>query len=102
MIAKITCEASDGAKPEQLLQDFRTSYDPRIAVAVDMIATGTDVKPIELVVFMRMVRSRNSFEQMKGRGVRTIPDSDLQVVTPDATHKDRFVLVDAVGVTRPS
>ena len=64
-----------------------------------MIATGTDVKPIEMVVFMRMVRSRNFFEQMKGRGVRTIPDSDLQVVTPDAAHKDRFVLVDAVGVT---
>jgi len=64
-----------------------------------MIATGTDVQPIEMVVFMRMVRSRNYFEQMKGRGVRTIPDSDLQGVTPDATHKDRFVLVDAVGVT---
>ncbi len=99
VIAKITYKASDGAKPEQLLQDFRTSYYPRIAVTVDMIATGTDVKPIEMVVFMRMVQSRNFFEQMKGRGVRTIPDSDLQVVTPDASHKDRFVLVDAVGVT---
>ncbi|MEX0665391.1 MAG: type I restriction-modification enzyme R subunit C-terminal domain-containing protein [Acidimicrobiia bacterium] len=99
VITKITYKASDGAKPEQLLQDFRTSYYPRIAVTVDMIATGTDVKPIEMVVFMRMVRSRNFFEQMKGRGVRTIPDSDLQVVTPDASHKDRFVLVDAVGVT---
>ncbi len=99
VIAKITYKSSDGAKPEQLLQDFRTSYYPRIAVTVDMIATGTDVKPIEMVVFMRMVRSRNFFEQMKGRGVRTIADSDLQVVTPDAAHKDRFVLVDAVGVT---
>lgn len=64
-----------------------------------MIATGTDVKPIEMVVFMRMVRSRGFFEQMKGRGVRTIGDDDLRVVTPDAAHKDRFVLVDAVGVT---
>ncbi|MEX2619203.1 MAG: type I restriction-modification enzyme R subunit C-terminal domain-containing protein [Egibacteraceae bacterium] len=99
VIAKITYKASDGTTPKQLLQDFRTSYYPRIAVTVDMIATGTDVKPIEMVVFMRMVRSRNFFEQMKGRGVRTIPDSDLQVVTPDAAHKDRFVLVDAVGVT---
>ena len=99
VIAKITYKSSDGNKPEQLLQDFRTSYYPRIAVTVDMIATGTDVKPIEMVVFMRMVRSRSFFEQMKGRGVRTIPDSDLQVVTPDAVHKDRFVLVDAVGVT---
>ncbi|MBA2496602.1 MAG: restriction endonuclease subunit R, partial [Acidimicrobiia bacterium] len=99
VIAKITYKSSDGAKPLDLLKSFRTSYNPRIAVTVDMIATGTDVKPLELVVFMRMVRSRNFFEQMKGRGVRTIADDDLKVVTPDATHKDRFVLVDAVGVT---
>jgi type I restriction enzyme R subunit len=99
VIAKITYKSSDGASAEQLLQGFRTSYYPRIAVTVDMIATGTDVKPVEMVVFMRMVRSRSFFEQMKGRGVRTISDSDLQVVTPDAAHKDRFVLVDAVGVT---
>lgn len=99
VIAKITYKASDGNKPEDLLQAFRTGYLPRIAVTVDMIATGTDVKPIEMVLFMRMVRSRNFFEQMKGRGVRTIADSDLQIVTPDAAHKDRFVLVDAVGVT---
>jgi type I restriction enzyme R subunit len=99
VIAKITYKASDGNRPEDLLQAFRTGYNPRIAVTVDMIATGTDVKPIEMVVFMRMVRSRNFFEQMKGRGVRTINDSDLQRVTPDADHKDRFVLVDAVGVT---
>ncbi|HUP70349.1 MAG TPA: type I restriction-modification enzyme R subunit C-terminal domain-containing protein [Acidimicrobiales bacterium] len=99
VIAKITYRPSDGATSERRLQDFRTSYYPRIAVTVDMIATGTDVKPIEMVVFMRMVRSRTFFEQMKGRGVRTIPDSDLQIVTPDAAHKDRFVLVDAVGVT---
>lgn len=100
VIAKITYKSSDGNKPEDLLQAFRNSYNPRIAVTVDMIATGTDVKPIELVVFMRMVRSRNFFEQMKGRGVRTIADDDLQAVTPDAKHgKDRFVLVDAVGVT---
>ncbi len=99
VIAKITYKSSDGRKPEDLLQAFRTAYNPRIAVTVDMIATGTDVKPLEMVVFMRMVRSRNFFEQMKGRGVRTIPDDDLRVVTPDADHKDRFVLVDAVGVT---
>ena len=64
-----------------------------------MIATGTDVKPIECVVFMRMVRSRNFFEQMKGRGVRVIDENDLRAVTPDAKVKDRFVIVDAVGVT---
>lgn len=98
-IAKITYKASNGSKPEDLLKAFRTGYNPRIAVTVDMIATGTDVKPIEMVVFMRRVRSRSFFEQMKGRGVRTISDDDLRIVTPDAAHKDRFVLVDAVGVT---
>ena len=97
---KITYTAAQsGHKPEELLQRFRTSYETRIAVTVDMIATGTDVKPIECVVFMRMVRSRNFFEQMKGRGVRVMPAGDLQIVTPDATAKEKFVLVDAVGVT---
>lgn len=100
VIAKITYKASDGGKsPATLLNEFRTGYNPRIAVTVDMIATGTDVKPIEMVVFMRMVRSRAFFEQMKGRGVRVIDDHELRHVTPDAVHKDRFVLVDAVGVT---
>ena len=97
---KITYRSGDsGNKPEELLQQFRTNYTTRIAVTVDMIATGTDVKPIECVVFMRMVRSRNFFEQMKGRGVRVIDDHDLRAVTPDAQGKDRFVIVDAVGVT---
>ena len=97
---KITYRSGDsGDKPEDLLQQFRTNYPTRIAVTVDMIATGTDVKPIECVVFMRMVRSRNFFEQMKGRGVRVIDEHDLRAVTPDASVKDRFVIVDAVGVT---
>jgi len=99
---KITYKSgSTGQKPEDLLQSFRNSYNPRIAVTVDMIATGTDVKAIECVVFMRMVRSRQFFEQMKGRGVRVINPTDLQGVTADAKGKDRFVLIDAVGVTDP-
>jgi type I restriction enzyme R subunit len=98
--AKITYKSgSQGQRPEDLLASFRNSYNPRIAVTVDMIATGTDVKPLECVFFMRMVRSRNFFEQMKGRGVRVINPTDLQGVTPDAPAKDRFVIVDAVGVT---
>ena len=96
--AKITYKTT-GAKPEDLLASFRNSYNPRIAVTVDMIATGTDVKPIEIVFFMRSVRSRTFFEQMKGRGVRVINDTDLQAVTPDARSKDRFVIVDAVGIS---
>ena len=96
--AKITYK-STGRKPEDLIQSFRNSYHPRIAVTVDMIATGTDVRPLECVFFMRSVKSRTYFEQMKGRGVRVISSADFQTVTPDATTKDRFVLVDAVGVT---
>ena len=97
---KITYRSGDaGHRPEELLQRFRNAYNPRIAVTVDLIATGTDVKPIECVVFMRRVRSRNYFEQMKGRGVRVIDPDDLRAVTPDAIVKDRFVLVDVVGVT---
>ena len=95
---KITYKTT-GAKPEDLLTSFRNSYNPRIVVTVDMIATGTDIKPVEVVFFMRNVRSRNFFEQMKGRGVRTISTTDFNAVTPDAHNKDRFVIVDAIGVT---
>jgi type I restriction enzyme R subunit len=94
--AKITYTARD---PKGHLQAFRTSASLRVAVTVDMIATGTDVKPLECVFFMRDVRSAFYFEQMKGRGARTIPDADFQAVTPDAASKLRFVIVDAVGVT---
>jgi type I restriction enzyme R subunit len=95
---KITYRTT-GVKPEDLLNQFRNSFNPRIAVTVDMIATGTDVRPLECVVFMRQVRSRNFFEQMKGRGVRVIDSNDLQAVSADATAKTHFVIVDAVGVT---
>ncbi len=95
---KITYRTT-GAKPEELIKAFRTSYYPRIAVTVDMIATGTDIKPVEIVVFMRSVKSRSFFEQMKGRGVRVIKDDDLRGVNPgDHVHKDHFVIVDCVGV----
>jgi type I restriction enzyme R subunit len=90
---------SANIKPEDLLSSFRNSYNPRIVVTVDMIATGTDIRPLEVVMFMRAVKSRNFFEQMKGRGVRVINDTDLQAVTPDAKTKERFVIVDCVGVT---
>jgi type I restriction enzyme R subunit len=94
---KITYRTT-GEKPENLISAFRNSYFPRIAVTVDMIATGTDIKPVEIVMFMRSVKSRNFFEQMKGRGVRIIAPDDLQAVTPDAKTKDHFVIVDCVGV----
>ena len=95
---KITYRTT-GETPENLIASFRNSYNPRIAVTVDMISTGTDIKPLECVLFMRDVKSRIYFEQMKGRGSRTISSTDLQAVTPDARYKSRFVIVDAVGVT---
>jgi len=97
---KITYKNSD-EDPKSVLAQFRNDYYPRIAVTVDMIATGTDVKPLECLLFMRDVRSRNYFEQMKGRGTRVIPLDDLRKVTPTAKFiKDHFVIVDAVGVTK--
>ena len=94
---KITYK-TEGIKPEDLIRQFRNSFNPRIAVTVDMIATGTDIKPLEVVFFMRAVRSRNYFEQMKGRGVRVMNNQDFMSITPDAQAKERFVIVDAVGV----
>ncbi len=94
---KVTYKA--GAKPEEIIKAFRTAPEFRIAVTVDMIATGTDIKPLECLLFLRDVRSQLYFEQMKGRGTRTIDPTDLATVTPDAGAKTRFVLVDAVGVT---
>ena len=94
---KITYRTT-GASPKELIKAFRNSYHPRIAVTVDMIATGTDIKPVEIVFFMRAVKSRSFFEQMKGRGVRVIKSDDLKAVTPDAKAKDHFVVIDAVGV----
>lgn len=94
--AKITYTAKN---PEDLINRLRTSPELRIAVTVDMVATGTDVKPLECVIFMRDVRSGTYFEQMKGRGARSINDADFQAVTEQGVHKERFVIVDAVGVT---
>ena len=96
---KVTYNAVED--PKSVLAQFRNDYYPRIAVTVDMIATGTDVKPLECLLFMRDVKSRNYFEQMKGRGTRTLDADSLKKVTPSApTAKTHYVIVDAVGVTR--
>jgi len=95
---KITYRADN---PEAALSSFRNDYYPRIAVTVSMIAVGIDVKPIECLIFMRDVHSRNYYEQMIGRGTRVLALDDLQKVTPSATgNKDHFVIIDAVGVTK--
>jgi len=96
---KVTYKAEEDAK--SVLAQFRNAYNPRIAVTVDMIATGTDVKPIECELFMRDVRSKNYFDQMKGRGTRILDQDSLRKVTPSAqSAKTHFVIVDAVGVTK--
>jgi type I restriction enzyme, R subunit len=96
---KITYRSDD---PKGTLQQFRNSYYPRVAVTVDMIATGTDIKPLEVLLFMRDVKSRSYYEQMKGRGTRTISLEDLRASgTPTAKFtKDHFVIIDAIGVEK--
>ncbi len=87
--------------PKSILNQFRNNWNPRIAVTVDMIATGTDVKPLEVLLFLRDVKSANYFEQMKGRGTRTISLDDLKRTSNTAKHtKTHFVLIDAVGATK--
>lgn len=87
--------------PKSVLQQFRNEYHPRIAVTVDMIATGTDVKPLECLLFMRDVKSRGYFEQMKGRGTRTLDHDGLRKASPTAkSAKTHYVIVDAIGVTK--
>ncbi len=97
---KVTYRATEN--PKSVINRFRNDYNPRIAVTVDMIATGTDVKPLEVLLFMRDVKSTNYFEQMKGRGTRTINKDDFQSnnTSVKGAHKTHFVIVDAIGVTK--
>ncbi|CAN5425369.1 type I restriction-modification enzyme R subunit C-terminal domain-containing protein [soil metagenome] len=96
---KVTYKAEGDT--DAILSDFRNEFNPRIAVTVDMIATGTDVKPLEVLLFMRDVRSRGYYEQMKGRGVRSLDADSLRRVSNSASGaKERFVLIDAVGVEK--
>lgn len=95
---KITYNIS-GISAKDLISEFRTSPEFRIAITVDMIATGTDIKPLEVVIFMRDVHSELYYEQMKGRGCRSVNTTDLKQVTPNAEVKNKFYLIDAVGVT---
>jgi len=95
---KITYQSKED--PKTILSQFRNDYYPRIAVTVDMIATGTDVRPLEVLLFMRDVKSRSYYEQMKGRGTRTCSLEELRAKgTPSAKYaKDHFVIIDAIGV----
>lgn len=94
---KITYRSS--GDPDDLIREFRNQFNPRIVVSVDMISTGTDIKPVECLLFMRDVKSRTYFDQMKGRGTRVISPTELEQVNTEGVRKTRFVLIDAVGVT---
>ncbi len=95
-VQKITYTAGDS---DALITDLRTTKDFRIAVTVTLVATGTDVKPLEVVLFMKDVHSDVLYTQMKGRGCRVISDDKLKEVTPNADTKECYYIVDAVGVT---
>ncbi|WP_042705578.1 type I restriction endonuclease subunit R [Methanomicrobium mobile] len=95
-VQKITYSAGDS---NVLIRDLRVEKDFRIAVTVTLVATGTDVKPLEVVLFMRDVKSEVLYTQMRGRGCRTIGDDKLREVTPNADTKECYYIVDAVGVT---
>ena len=95
-VQKITYSAGDS---NALIRDFRVEKDFRIAVTVTLVATGTDVRPLEVVFFMNDVKSDVLYTQMKGRGCRVITDDKLKEVTPNATTKECFYIVDATGVT---
>lgn len=94
---KITYSAGDS---NQLIRNFRFDKNFRIAITVTLVATGTDVKPLEIVMFMADVKSDVLYTQMKGRGCRTINEDKLKDVTPNADYKECFYVVDAVGVTK--
>lgn len=95
-VQKITYSAGNS---NELIRHFRNDKEFRIAVTVTLVATGTDVKSLEVVMFMRDIESDSLYTQMKGRGCRTLGDEQLRIVTPNAISKDLFYLVDAVGVT---
>lgn len=95
-VQKITYSAGDS---NALIRELRTEKDFRIAVTVTLVATGTDVKPLEAVLFMNDVKTEVLYTQMKGRGCRTLNEDKLREVTPNADNKNCFYIVDAVGVT---
>ena len=95
-VQKITYSSDDS---NALIRDLRNEKDFRIAVTVTLVATGTDVKPLEIVLFMKDVMSDVLYTQMKGRGCRVISDDKLREITPNANTKECYYIVDAIGVT---
>jgi type I restriction enzyme, R subunit len=68
-------------RPLQKIRQFRNRPEPKIVVTVDMLTTGVDIPAIEMVVFMRMVKSRILWVQMLGRGTRLCPEINKEKFT---------------------
>lgn len=83
IVQKITGSVRD---PVGAIRQFRTQAYPRIVATVDLLTTGVDVPAITNLLFMRRVRSRILYEQMKGRATRLCDDF----------QKDTFRIFDAV------
>ncbi|HCE2598893.1 type I restriction-modification system endonuclease [Vibrio parahaemolyticus] len=74
-IIKITGDSDkDATKVQSMITRFKKERLPNIVVTVDLLTTGIDIPSICNLVFMRKVRSRILYEQMKGRATRLCPE----------------------------
>ncbi len=74
-----------------LLDQFVSNDMPRIAISVDMLDTGIDVRELVNLVFAKPVYSYTKFWQMIGRGTRLL---ELEKIKPWCTQKDNFLILD--------
>ncbi len=74
-----------------LLDQFTNNDMPRVAISVDMLDTGIDVREITNLVFAKPVYSYTKFWQMIGRGTRLL---EQEKIKPWCTEKDSFLILD--------
>ena len=79
-----------------LLDQFKNQDYPRIAISVDMLDTGVDVREIVNLVFAKPVYSYVKFWQMIGRGTRVLEEDESRR-KPWCREKDRFLIIDCWG-----
>lgn len=74
-----------------LLDQFTQNDMPRVAISVDMLDTGIDIREVTNLVFAKPVYSYTKFWQMIGRGTRLLETSKIK---PWCTEKDSFLILD--------
>jgi type I restriction enzyme R subunit len=74
-----------------LLDQFTNNDMPRVALSVDMLDTGIDIREITNLVFAKPVYSYTKFWQMIGRGTRLL---EQEKIKPWCVHKDSFLILD--------